>query len=562
MPTTKSRGCEVVVRTSDPRLSVVHLTGESGVSKTITRTQAGVVGVWDYVGHAPRDSYNCDIEFRCRDGILFGHQAVLGLASKMLFELMSGQFLLEAGPGVWPAGGVSTITDRSKRDIVTFLLPDIDCDIMEKLLGLLYSGYIIINNTEAASKVKEVWKVLQVDIVELKKLNFEKIDPSMVAVKTERFSPTRVKEEMMMTPEIVMPNERRRSTRQVKTATSYFADDHNDDPDDPDPLAQTDEDYRVDLMNGNRPDASKDRNPARRTSVVKRKPGPASRIRIEPITGDPVTKKVKIENGNQKYNVEQIHNCVLCHGKLPDGKTDKEALNLSFRQMKKLKEHYSKCLYHEGKLKNYVDPEAGNTDAEGKVKDEFGISYKYSCSVKGCWKAKKKAEVGYKELALHNSAEHGVLEQILEEETRPELIDLLAKINYAKQVEIEETQPLTCKVTGCQEGEVMFKNTENYRGLKTHYSIQHFRDWFRTKDPNGEPRTQKATEPRRGTNCKLCSVKVFGDDDSMVEHYAFCHDRLLKAIMSGAQSVSDTRKILKDLFPGELPRFEKLHPRN
>ena len=92
---------------------------------------------------------------RCRGGTLFGHQAVVGLASKMLFELMSSQFLLEAGPGVWPAGGMAggTISERSKRDIVTLLLPDIDCDIMEKLLGLLYSGHIIINNTEAASKV-------------------------------------------------------------------------------------------------------------------------------------------------------------------------------------------------------------------------------------------------------------------------------------------------------------------------------------------------------------------------------------------------------------------------
>jgi len=546
MPTRSNRqppAADVVVRTADSRLSVVHLTGESGVSKTVTRTQSGVVGVWDNVGHLARDRRNTDMEFRCRGGTLFGHQAVVGLASKMLFELMSSQFLLEAGPGVWPAGGMAggTISERSKRDIVTLLLPDIDCDIMEKLLGLLYSGHIIINNTEAASKVKEAWKILQVDIVELKKLDFEKIDPSLVMVKSETFSPIVVKqEEMTMSG---MSSSGKRSTRHN---SGYF--DNNDDPDDPDPLADED------ALNGN----SK-RNSGWKAPVVKRKPGPASRTKTGTVIGDPVTKKVKIENGNQKYNVEQIHNCVLCHGKLPDGKIDKEALNLSFRQMKKLKEHYAKCLYHEGKLRNYVEPEAGNTDDEGKVKDEFGISYKYMCSVRGCWKAKKKAEVGYKELALHNCAEHGVLEQILEEETRPELIDLLAKINHAKQVEIEETQPLTCKVAGCLEGEVMFKNTENYRGLKTHYALHHYRDWFRAKETNGEPRTQKATEPRRGTNCKLCSVRVFGDDESMVEHYAFCHDRLIMAIMEGGQSVTNTRKILKDLFPTELPRFEKIH---
>ena len=47
----------------------------------------------------------------------------------------------------------------------------------------------------------------------------------------------------------------------------------------------------------------------------------------------------------------------------------------------------------------------------------------------------------------------------------------------------------------------------------------------------GEPRTQRATEPRRGTDCKLCNAKVFGDDEAMVEHYSVVHDRSIDDIL-------------------------------
>ena len=85
--------------------------------------------------------------------------------------------------------------------------------------------------------MKEAWKILQVDIVELKKLDFEKIDPSLL-VKSETFIPVVVKqEEMTMSG---MSSSGKRSTRHN---SGYF--DNNDDPDDPDPLADED------ALNGN-----------------------------------------------------------------------------------------------------------------------------------------------------------------------------------------------------------------------------------------------------------------------------------------------------------------------
>ena len=86
--------------------------------------------------------------------------------------------------------------------------------------------------------MKEAWKILQVDIVELKKLDFEKIDPSLMMVKSETFSPIVVKqEEMTMSG---MSSSGKRSTRHNSGYSDY-----NDDPDDPDPLADED------ALNGN-----------------------------------------------------------------------------------------------------------------------------------------------------------------------------------------------------------------------------------------------------------------------------------------------------------------------
>jgi len=541
------KAADVNVKTAE-KGAVMHLTGNSDVGKVVSRSSDGVESVWQSLGE--RD--NCDLELRCVDGNLFAHQAVVGAASKMVRGLLASQSLLEAG--VWPVGGGAwpTVSDRRKEELVTVILPDVSCGIAEKLLNLLYKGNIPIANTAEAARVKEAWKVLQIDIVALQELDFEKVD-NPIKVKKEVVSPD-VK--MMKVKKEATPGIRRHTGRQVKAPVYVDTNGHDDDPDDPDDVPyfpDSDEEEGV-TISENISSGRKSR-----TTAQKRKPGPASRTRMETTT-DLVTKKVKIEKGNQKYNVEQIHNCVICNGKFPDGKVDKEAINLSFRQIKKLKEHYAKCLYAEGKLRKWVEPESGNTDATGKVKDEFGVSYKYTCSVKGCWKAKKKAEVGYKEIALHNCAEHGVLELILEEETRPKLISLLEKIKLAKQQEIEETKPLYCKIRGCQEEDIPFKNTDDYRTLKNHYAIQHYRAWFRAKDGSGEPRTQRATEPRRGTTCQLCENKVFGDDDSMVEHYAYSHDRLVKAVLAGGHSVSLTRKVLKDLFPAELKRFEKEHP--
>ena len=56
----------------------------------------------------------------------------------------------------------------------------------------------------------------------------------------------------------------------------------------------------------------------------------------------------------------------------------------------------------------------------GAIADEYGLKYKYQCSVRGCWKQKR--ECGYKELAMHNMVQHGVIEVVLAAQDKPELV--------------------------------------------------------------------------------------------------------------------------------------------
>ena len=63
------------------------------------------------------------------------------------------------------------------------------------------------------------------------------------------------------------------------------------------------------------------------------------------------------------------HHCFLCY---KDGSSNKEGMNLSFKEMPALKEHYSRCFYQEGIFPNFISPGAGNTAADGFPVDDSG----------------------------------------------------------------------------------------------------------------------------------------------------------------------------------------------
>ena len=136
------------------------------------------------------------------------------------------------------------------------------------------------------------------------------------------------------------------------------------------------------------------------------------------------------ENDNIAYSVERVHVCVICNGR-KDGKPDKEASSLSFLELKKLKQHYSKHFYAEGKIVQFYPLESRNMNEDGTIKDEYGKIFRYECKFDSstkpgeqCWKRKKKnSSCGYKEIALHTAEEHGLFEKIVAKDTRPEIMN-------------------------------------------------------------------------------------------------------------------------------------------
>jgi len=137
------------------------------------------------------------------------------------------------------------------------------------------------------------------------------------------------------------------------------------------------------------------------------------------------------ENDNIAYSVERIHVCVICNGRTKEGKPDREASSLSFTELKKLKQHYSKHFYAEGKIVQYYPLESKNKNEDGSIKDEFGKQFRYECTFETsintgepCWRKKqKKKKCGYKEIALHVADEHGLFETIVAKDNRPEIMD-------------------------------------------------------------------------------------------------------------------------------------------
>ena len=418
---------------------------------------------------------------------------------------------------------------------------------LRRLLCLLYNGYADVT-LEAAAELKEVWKHLDINIVEyepppaplltscprLKQPQIDVVDQADLAAKGlgkdgRHFTePLPAKQEQGVTLQETSP-------ARVKQERGREMEDPDEDPDDP----------------------SFEPTPL----PVKKLRGPASKRKAlapDSATVSPLgaAKKVRAEGGGT-YFVEEVHVCKLCHGKDQNGKVDKDGLNLSFRELKKLVGHYGKHLYDEGKVFKYVPLGPDNVD-KGQGIDEFGKTFRYKCGIKSCWKFVK-GECGYKEFALHMISDHEALEQVLKDDPRPELQDLLGQIVQVKKQQLEAMAPKFCLMPDCEAKDKPHAKDNDYRSLKQHYAVAHCRRWFERPTAAGQqPRTQKLT--KTGAHCLVCNLKMFGDDAKMIEHYSVVHGRLQEALMdveSPVVTVAETRLVLGQLFPDLLKDFQK-----
>jgi len=498
--------------------------GDNGTMK-VTNNQEDK---WELAAKIESEVMERDLELRCSDGAVVADQSVLAAVSNFLKEIFNCESVVLSGGGRWPENAtgpakIGMIKDRRKADLVSLLVPDIDCHTMYSILACFYWGFIPLTSstnteiTEKVQKIKAAWNLLQIDVV------ISRLEP----VDNKLEIPEKKETRLVKTPRYVTANVKIKKEfvedrpRRQSTVNTSYAELNEDDPDDPAELPDID---------GTNSTTELDEN-----------------------------MKVKMEN-NYTYSMMEIHQCIRCKGRTSEGKPDKEATSLSFKDknsLRKLREHYCKCFYAAGKIFGHVDPEDDNRDASGNVIDEFGNKYKYQCKVKGCWKQKK--ECGYKELAMHNAIEHGVLEEILALETDQRYVNLLGQIRAAERRELSQTKPLKCRVKGCPDSELLFENIQDYAKLQTHYAVQHYRAWFVNRDDGGKARNQKVLEPGRGTICRNCRERVYGNEELMMGHYASKHKRLADAVMEGVSGISeeDDRNILVDLYPDRVAEFDR-----
>jgi len=461
-----------------------------------------------------------DLKVLCKGGdLLLCHRAILASASSYLSVLLQGH-KVQSKEGGW-------VEVASPVDLL--ILDELTASHLKDLLCLLYNGFADVT-LDSAAELKDTWEHLGVDIVKFEQPQIDVVDSGTQAIQNLK---------------------RVASSHFFKLGSVNVKGEADEDPVTTAPATLVE------------PPVKKMRGPASKTikqAAVKRKDA------TEVVDNQPKqdlaiatagAKKVRAEGGGSSYFVEKVHVCKICHGKDQNGKVDKEGLNLSFspKELKKLVGHYGKHVYDEGRVFKHVPVGPDNVD-RGQGVDEYGRTYRYKCNYKTCWKSLK-GECGYKEFALHVISDHGGLEMVLEEDERPELQMVLGQIRQVKEEKRAADQPLRCMVAGCEDADREHIIDGDYRTLRNHYAVAHWRRWFeRTPGPGQPPRTQKLS--KTGAFCQVCNLKMFGDDAKMIEHYAVAHGRLQEAILEEQDSkqpvvgAEDAKAVLGQLFPDLL----------
>ena len=369
-----------------------------------------------------------DLKIICKDEVpVMTHQIILAGVSPFVKELLDGVNFKTCD------GSIKSL------ECATLLLPDLKSESLKRCLSVLYDGFAEVNQSALESSIfkemKFIWNnILKIEVVKLKdrdKIMFDTI-PKVKNKRTfEMKKEAKISEDLENRFKEVMS-----VTMDEATSTDYALKTES--------VTETDLENVLDsaLKTPVRTPSSRDssdnfRTPISTVSSRKRKHLSANK-QDNPNDSENVVQEIKdiLENSAKKvkkdviYSVERVHVCLICDG-MKNGKRDREGSNLSFSQPRKLKEHYSKHFYDEGKIFEFFPPENGNRNEDGSVKDHFGSKFKYQCEKKSrenpqdpCWKSKKQ-KCGYKELALHNCTDHELFEEIISHDERPEIQGLI-----------------------------------------------------------------------------------------------------------------------------------------
>jgi len=125
-------------------------------------------------------------------------------------------------------------------------------------------------------------------------------------------------------------------------------------------------------------------------------------------------------------SIEEIHDCVICKDR--DGKN----LSLDPAKLWAIRYHYASCFFDSGvylTLGGAYLPGEQNVKEDGTPRDMLGQEVRYRCIEEGCT---MKRQVGYKELCIHMASDHGGLEEVMSNDERQEIRDLVPKMMKKK----------------------------------------------------------------------------------------------------------------------------------
>merc|ERR1712098_975930 len=206
----------------------------------------------------------------------------------------------------------------------------------------------------------------------------------------------------------------------------------------------------------------------------------------------------------------------------------------------------TKCFFC-NEAKNFTDLMPPGPDNSGDGFDEEKSGYK--CEILGCWHQRKASVLSYKAFALHMASQHGILEKILEKDTRPALKTVLKKLIETGSAQSD--QYLQCRFPSCSN--LQFK-AENKREIKLHYASQHFADSFKFNEA-GVP--ENFTKTGNRTMCNTCSensakpVYIQSEKDALRGHLVVKHDIMDKVLLEAFNDhkVQEAKSAYKDIYP-------------
>lgn len=240
-------------------------------------------------------------------------------------------------------------------------------------------------------------------------------------------------------------------------------------------------------------------------------------------------------NQNQTTETTNFETCALCQS------NDK----IDFaNQFASSAFHYSLCYLKDYKKRNVALPSAFNYLGKPLKSDDIKKSQQtFTCAI-----CQDITDVSFKRFFIHNAVVHGLLAEVIAQDYRPHKFGLLDQFLDARAKIASGDH--RCQVNGCY-----FTSKESNDILK-HMALTHLRSYFTKSDANGKIRIKMAdANSNAGLKCKPCSkdsetqVKIEGNEDNAIVHYAIEHKKLLKLSNKDTEDIdSDTLNALRSMF--------------